>query len=284
MHAWLLGLTLLLGHAADFTEVQTGVQYDAGTRVGMAALGMSFEIPSGWLGGMPPGAEAFVLGSNTKPGMVLVTGDTGMSVDAASQFFAQPLPLDALTVAQPEGTPSVSGSTITQSYTVSTGQGTMHGYGVGKVSKQGSGLAVVAFGPDAAAAKTLATAIAGTIQEHAPPKAGEAPTGRLADALKGEQLLYMKTANGFSDEEHVYLCSNGQAAIRSESSAVSFGGAGTGTYAGTSGNDGTWTLQGNEVVVVTPSGTRRWPVRLRDDGSVGIDLDNWWVQPQDACP
>ncbi len=108
--------------------------------------------------------------------------------------------------------------------------------------------------------ESLARGIAASVEEHAPPKAGEAPSGSLADALKGRQLLYMKTANGFSDEEHVYLCSNGQAAIRSESSAVSFGGAGTATYAGTGGDDGTWTLQGNQVV-----------------------MDNWWVQPQDQC-
>jgi hypothetical protein len=279
---WLAWLTV--AHAADFTEVQAGVQYDPGTRVGMTALGLSFELPDGWIGGLPPGGEAFVLGSNTQPGMVLITGDTGMTVDTARQFFSQPLPLDATTVAQPSGTPAVSGTTVTQHYTVAAPQGTLSGFGAGTVSERGSGLAIIAFGPDADAAEALSRRILGTVKAHAPPKAGDAPTGALADALKGQQLLYMKTENGFSDEEHVYLCSNGQAAIRSESSGMSVGGAGTATYAGQGGSDGTWTLNGNQVVVVLGDGSSRtWPVTLRGDGGVDIGRDNWWVQPQDAC-
>ena len=61
----------------------------------------------------------------------------------------------------------------------------------------------------------LASTIAGTVKEHQI----KGPTGALASRLAGQQLLYMKTANGFSDEEHVYLCSDGSAAISSTNSA-----------------------------------------------------------------
>ena len=69
-------LTLLAGSLqAQFTEIEPGVQYAAGTRVGAVELGISLVIPAEWVGVNLPGTELFVLGSNTRPGMVVAMGD-----------------------------------------------------------------------------------------------------------------------------------------------------------------------------------------------------------------
>lgn len=145
-------------------------------------------------------------------------------------------------------------------------------------------------------AKALAETLLGSVKTHTPappltaPHAAASaslapiPASPLAEGLKGRKLLYLKTSNGFSDEEEVHLCSNGVAAIDGASSAMSAGAGGALTYAGQDSYKGTWTVKDGQVVVLLDGGARRsWPVSLRPDGSVDILVDNWWVQPQQWC-
>ena len=54
-------------------EVQIGQQYPGGTRVNFPSLGVSFVVPDEWTGQVPPGAEAFVMGSQTRQGLLIAT-------------------------------------------------------------------------------------------------------------------------------------------------------------------------------------------------------------------
>lgn len=267
----------------DYVEVAPDTPYPPGTRVGLTALGLSFEIPPDWIGRMPAGSEFLFLASHTEPGLVLVTARKA-TLDEARAFFAQPLPLDAMTVAQPAGAPTVEGSLVRQRYAISTSAGTMTGQAVAKLGQRG-GVAFLAFGPDEAAARALADRMLKSVVEHAAPKPGEAPAGPLASALRGRELVYLRNADGFSDEEHVYLCSNGAALLKTNTTSFT-----NGSVSNTSGvmqgeAQATWTVRGDQVLVMWPDGTtRRWPVSLRGDGSVGVGMDNWWVRPQTVCP
>src|SRR5690606_3804958 len=84
----------------DYVEVAPDTPYPPGTRVGLTALGLSFEIPPDWIGRMPAGSEFLFLASHTEPGLVLVTARKA-TLDEARAFFAQPLPPHAATVAHP---------------------------------------------------------------------------------------------------------------------------------------------------------------------------------------
>jgi hypothetical protein len=162
----------------------------------------------------------------------------------------------------------------------------MAGFAAGYVSKRGGGISFIGFGPKATSTTALVQQLLSSVNEHEPPKPGPAPSGQLADALKGMKLLYMKTENGFSDKEDIYLCSNGSAILSTENNAISYGGAmDVTTYAGVNSGQGSWKVNGNTVVVVLGDGnTRTWPAALREDGSVDIQTSNWWVQAQSQCP
>lgn len=267
----------------DFVEVAPDTPYSPGTRVGITALGLSFEIPPNWIGRLPTGSEFLFLASHTEPGLVLVTART-VTLDEARAFFSRPLPLDAFTVARPTGAPTVEGRIVRQSYAVATHGGAMTGQAVAKLGEAG-GIAFLAFGPDAAAARALAERMLGSVVEHPLPRPGEAPTSALAAALSGKELVYLRTSDGFSDEEHVFLCSDGTARTSATTVGVSATGTDFGSYVGTDRGRATWTVRGDQLVVIAPDGsTRRWSVSLRDDGSVGVAQPHWWVRPQQVCP
>lgn len=267
----------------DFVEVAPETPYSPGTRVGVTALGLSFEIPANWIGRLPQGSEFLFLASHTEPGLVLVTAQK-VTLDEARAFFTRPLPLDATTVAQPTGAPSVEGRILRQTYAVTTPQGAMTGQAVAKLGEAG-GIAFLAFGPDEAAARALAARMLESVAEHPLPKPGEAPTGALASMLRGKELLYMRTSGGFSDEEHIYLCSDGTAQTRATTTGTSATGTDFGSYVGSDRGRATWTVRGDQLLVIAPDGsTRRWPVAVRGDGSVGVGQPNWWIRPQQVCP
>lgn len=272
-----------LASGPDFVEVAPETPYASGTRVGVTALGLSFEVPPNWIGRLPQGSEFLFLASHTEPGLVLVTARQ-VTLEEARAFFSQPLPLDASTIAQPAGAPTVEGQIIRQQYTVATPQGSMTGQAVAKLGTAG-GVAFLAFGPDASAARTLADRLLGSVVEHPLPKPGEAPTGAIASALRGKKLLYMRTVGGFSDEEHIHLCSDGTARTSASTTGVSPTGTDFGSYNDRSRSQATWTVRGDQLLVISPNGsTRRWQVTLSGDGSARIEQSNWWIRPQNVCP
>ncbi len=126
---------------AQFTEVEPGVQYAAGTRVGAVELGISLVIPAEWVGVNPPGTELFVLGSNTRPGMVVAMGDEVEGMEAAVQMLSEPLPVDDGLILQPAGEPQVRGRELTQRYAAQVQGQEITGEAHAMVSDQGMGIA-----------------------------------------------------------------------------------------------------------------------------------------------
>ena len=67
--------------SSKVTDVAPGEQYGEGVRLRLAAHGVSWELPAGWIGGIPQGGAAFLMGSSSKPGIGLLipvaTSDTG---------------------------------------------------------------------------------------------------------------------------------------------------------------------------------------------------------------
>ena len=91
-------------------------------------------------------------------------------------------------------------------------------------------------------------------------------------------------SNGFSDEWGIYLCSSGVAHWSSSSSAMSTGGGGTLTYAGQDEGQGTWGVQGSNLVVQWSDGSSTNLPLAWSGGRVKVNQSNTWVQDQQYCP
>lgn len=278
--------TTLPASAAQHEELQPDKEYSGETRVGSTELGISFVIPADWGGGVPPGAEVILLGSNVHPGMVIVTADGAMTVEKAKAMLAEPLVLDAATTLQPAGAPQVDGSRFGQRFTGQANGKPVVGRAVGMVTAKGTGILFVALGPEPEKAKlsALADQLLASVEEVAAPAPGATPSGGIAAQLRGKKLYYLKTSGSFSDKASTYLCSDGTALWSSHSTAMSTGGGGTLSYAGNAEARGRWSVSGYALTLQWESGeVERF--QLSDGGGyLRVDASNYWLQDQDVCP
>lgn len=269
--------------AGEPVELRPGVEYAAGTRVQSTELGLSFEVPAGWKGGVPPGADAMLLASDVHPGLVVVLAQAGARPDEVASALSQPLPIDAGLILQPTGASTRQESRLTQRYEAEQpGVGPVVGVAEARITDGGGAIAFVAVGPVAEAARygALVQALSGSVREVKRPSLANptVPTGPLAERLSGRQLYYLKVQDGFSDTARIDLCRDGTVVRRSNSSGMSTGGVGTLTYAGQGGGRGAWTVTGDTVVVTWEDGsTGSWPIKASGSG-LTVDLANWWVQ------
>ncbi len=97
-------------------DLEVGQQYEANTRVRVSLFGVSFVVPTGWLGGVPPGSEAFLLGSNEKPGVGLVVFLLHVTPEDLAAKLQEPQVLGEGLVLQPAGPVNTAKARSTASY------------------------------------------------------------------------------------------------------------------------------------------------------------------------
>ena len=225
-----------LATVAQVTEIEPNVRYDAGARVGVAAMGASFVIPEGWLGTLPAGSEIFLLGSEAEAGLIAVLGNQTSGIEEAAASFADELTLDAGVVLKPDGPPRIDGSTVRQTYHASVGGQILLGQAYGSLGPTGIGVAFIAVGPEGSAPRhrALLDELAASLELRAPavsPAAASASSTDWDALLRGRKLHYLYTASGFHEEVQIDLCGDGTF-YRS--------GGGGGFDGGTPGASGAW--------------------------------------------
>lgn len=273
---------------AQVTEIEPGVRYDAGTRVGVAALGTSFVIPTDWIGTLPPGAEAFVLGSEVTPGLVLVTGDEADSVEAVKLLFSDPLPMQDGVVLLPQGAPVVEERHVSQSYSATGGGQSLVGQARAVVGDEGVVVAFVALGPAERADeyRALVGALAGSVRFVAPVIVSPPATGSAVDwdaLVRGRKLHYIYSDTGFTDEDQIDLCADGTFAKRGGG-----GGFGGGTP-GASGawqhsGGGTWSISGNVLRLHYSNGEEGSYTLSYENEKLYLDGSRYFRVETDSCP
>ncbi len=200
MFAAPLTLALVEPAGAQVAEIQPGQMYQAGTRVRASSLGVSFVIPDEWIGTLPQGTEVFLMGSNTRPSVILVSGDEIGSVQEAIGLLSEPLDIDGTNVLQPVGAPVVEDGELTQTYRVVVDGQELTGEAHAFVGPHGIGLAYVAVGPVAQADyyRRLATDLAASTELTTPvaEPAGDAGGDGTWDSLvRGYKLHYITAKN-----------------------------------------------------------------------------------------
>lgn len=219
---------------ADAVELQVGQQYAGGTAVKISELGISFSIPNDWYGGIPQGAEAMILGSDTQPGLVMIAGQQTTSVEEVVAAMSQSFPLDQTTFLSPVAAPQFSGDWIAVAYGGTDGVNPLVGFSMARIDSNGSGILFLASGPQdkgdyyanlvgqlagstqIGAVTTAAAPVDSAISQN---PASETATSPLAQEwhqfLAGMRLAYLSSSDygegvGSSVDRKMYLCSSGQ--------------------------------------------------------------------------
>lgn len=104
-------------------DVQVGQEYPGGTRVRAQSVGVTFIIPKEWHGGMPEGSQAFILGSDLKPGIGLVLLLTKATVDEVASHLGETQTLSPELTFEPTGPVQKKGARIEASYTAGANVG-----------------------------------------------------------------------------------------------------------------------------------------------------------------
>lgn len=289
MSASLLALLLALDlpAQADPVEIVAGQQYSAGQRIGVAHLGVSFVIPAGWGGGLPPGADGVVLGSDQLPGLIIVSSESGATVEEARAWMSSPQQLDALLLT-PAGTPSVAGSRVSNRFQATDGFEQLSAAAAAVVGDSGTVLLAVAIGPTSHAEQQAqwVASIADSAQVRGPPP----PPAGLVGALSGQYFSYSGSTTRWMD-----LCPDGRLRYRDESSYsgsfTDMGGNDLGGWgmASQGGMTGTWTAtgawQGGTITFRWDSGdSYTHDFRAVDPVCIQIRALTWCKQAQADCP
>ena len=285
----------------EFVELVPGQSYSGGTQVGSSTLGVSFEIPQDWLGGIPQGAEALMLGSNTRPGLVLAIGQQSTDVSEVVATMSQPVPLDNSIVLMPQGQPQVSGRWVNCWYFASDGFTSYTGYAMALVDPDGKGVLFIAAGPQGEADyyQTLVNQMASTTQTIS--FSGGSTTTAQGDAgdessqvvqewidfLAGQRMTYMSSASSFSGgvdsstRRDMYLCRDGRFIYEDESLISIDSGSGSG---GQESDTGRWRIvtQGGTVGIelTWDSGGESAHLLEYVNGETHLDGERWFVTPE----
>lgn len=112
--------TILLSSAGaagtGAVELEIGKTYEGGTLIEAKAYGMTFTVPDGWSGLLPPGGTFFAMTPDNRT-FVFATAEPG-SVQEAQGSLSQPLPLGNGINLQPIGSPRAEGNGFAIGYSV----------------------------------------------------------------------------------------------------------------------------------------------------------------------
>jgi len=278
-------------------DLVAGQEYAAGTRVRIGGLGVSLQIPDGWLGGMQVGQAIMLFGSHTLPGVVLVMPFIGSSIDAVQVGMAQPIDLGDGVFLQAVA-PVRSGMSLRTPLTGFGPQGPLLGHAVATVG-DASGVLIlvadaVASGRDEAFYRDTADRFMQGLQFGAPTVVEH--DALWQQQLAGTMLRYQSggggtggTGSGFVQASATaHLCSDGSFhyAGRSSVSATVPGVTALGTDA--SELSGQWRVSalGPEQALLighdTMGGSHLW--LLNDVGhEFYVNGERWSRVPSDAC-
>ena len=143
-------LISLFVQASFGEELTAGKTYLESTQIEISGLGVSFLIPSKWLGGLvADGDGTIILGSNTEGGMLMTTSTHHTSLPKMLTQFSESIPLGDGLELVPQGAPKIDNEHVVVEYTVKNDLGpTSEGFGrlEGFIKEDGRAFGVLAVG------------------------------------------------------------------------------------------------------------------------------------------
>lgn len=243
------------------TEVAADVRYEGGTHLSIAALGLSFTLPSGFYGGVPQGSSVMILADNSNEITIIISADEMEAKNVFGEMQKQ-IPIDGGVYIAPTGMIKNEGNRWWGNYAVHGMPQETKGYGEIRLGEHGIGVGfiVLAFPASFDRAKKATEEFFSSLKFSPPQQTQAASSAGINQPwdqyLKGQSLKYYYTQGDFSDTDFIHLCSNGTFTRNKRTS--SGGVTGTGTMWG--GNQGTWQASGQgdsgTLILYNQDGTR----------------------------
>ncbi len=242
-------------------QLVAGQQYTPGTRVQVPSAGVSFVLPAEWMGGMPVGKSAFILGSNTRGGMGIIFPYGHYVPQQVLQGLNGPQDFGQGQILQPSGPPRQEGNRIWIEYTGYSQLGSAVGYAL-ILPGSFNNAVVIFFGglaQDGPYFQQLVRSVAASVQFSAP--RADAETQQWRQLLAGMMLVKMSSYYsgdfdgsyvGGGSKEALHLCSDGRFVYFSSSSVAGDAGDVSGYSGGSGSQTGRWELQtlGGQVQLI----------------------------------
>ncbi|GAB4353422.1 MAG: hypothetical protein Kow006_18540 [Gammaproteobacteria bacterium] len=228
---------------ATTAELQPGQIYEGGTTISASSFGISFELPTGWRGSLPNGSEFFVADVSSPKGSVFILANKSTEADLKAQM-SQPVPLDYQTTLVPVSQPRKEGQWYRAEYRIQNAPN-LAAQIEGRVFDQ-TAVALIALsetGDKAAMGKSLKTLRNSfkSFQVKMPEPGVPAPAGSWQAYMQGRHVVRMFTRTGYTEEEHIWLCSDGR--FYRTTNSGGFGGGASGAMSGR--GNGRWHAVGN---------------------------------------
>ena len=141
--------------AAGAAELEIGKTYQGGTLIEAKTYGLSFTVPEGWSGLLPPGGTFFAMTPDNRI-FVFATAEPG-SVQEAQGALGQPLPLGNGIKLQPIGAPRPEGEGFAVDYNVFGAPEPFGGEGRAIVGETGVVAGFIGVAPQGAVDRMRAT-------------------------------------------------------------------------------------------------------------------------------
>jgi hypothetical protein len=282
----LASLALVLASAAQAAppanaEIAPGVEHRGPKVLSAAALGVSFTMPSGWVGVLPAGADTFLLTSAAHQGRILMRGAPLTNAEAQAMMSAD-IPLgDGLTLS-PVGALRQAGGSLIGDYVLNGVEPQLSARIYTTVGKFGVGAAIIALGDADTLTKMLPT-IAELSRSLRFSKPREAPRVSVASGpatfnLVGRRLTRFYSASGYSEKTVLRLCRDGSFQRHFDASSVSQ--LGTGGMDG--GSSGHYTQQGNVLTLTYDNGSVASYDIAQENQSLLLNGKKWFQEPGDC--
>ena len=274
------------------TQLVAGQQYAPGTRIQVPSAGVSFVLPPEWLGGMPRGKPAFLMGSNTRPGLGMIIPHGQYDAQQVLRGLNGPQDFGEGVVLFPAGPPRQEGDKTWLHYT----GGPYVGYALVLPGPYKNAVVLAFVGPaqESQYYQQLIESMAAGVRFSAPQAGAESQQWRQLLAgmmLKQLDSYYSGSFDGSyvggSSEKTLHLCSDGSFAYFSSSSVAGDAGL-VGGYSGSSGNEtGRWEVQtmGGQAVLVLKyaSGQQSQHILTYDGQKTFLDGKRVYRVKSDRC-
>ncbi len=258
-------------------ELKPGVSYQGPQTIRVASEGIAFGLGPGWVGQLPPQAEAMVIQHRERPGVMLASVRRATKAEATATMSA-PIPIEPGLTMVPTGNVKARGNVLTADYSA----GELRGFALARLHRDGRVVAVVGLAP-AAAMKGLKAAIRALGKSvrfmKIKPAVAASPAGSLAEALAGRKLHRFFGDYGYREHQTMTLCRNGRFFYNMEAGGVTRG---MGSGAASSNGQGRWSISGDQLQLRWDNGgTRTYRVQ-QQDGKLLLN-GNKWLRESAGC-
>ena len=279
--------------SAFAVEPQPGRVYSGGTEISVSSLGIKFRIPGNWRGGLSPSGESFLMEPPDQSATLFAVADT-MSADEAFIQMRGPVPLTDTIQLVLDGQVKRNQNSLAANYNIpfnpqltarargkATGNGTTVAFFL--VSSRSNMKSLL---PHLDSTYNSLSVIKQAVNTQAKTKQQQSSSDRSwLTYLKGKHIVRFFTGSGYHEEQHIWLCSNGQYVRRFDSGG--FGGGASGAFQGN--YDGSWTATGEGEygkLILSPAGNQRSTYNLKWDyakNHLYVDGKRWLHDKNAVC-